>query len=175
MSEFITASETVKKFARDYEGLVKAAELLGKIGSLQQAADEAEARVKAASSKEAESKALLDKLAVQIKDAQSSAEKILADAKGQAAHLNSVTKSLCETAKVKAESDAAVILAMANKDADALKAKAEKEAAEAKAEVSQCAVQKADLVREIAEKQDELNSINAKIEAARRIISQFAA
>lgn len=171
MSNYNDAADFIKRQAKLHEGFVTAAEMLERIGSVEQAAAEAQRAREIAEAAKGKAELELATLQTQIDDAKDAAAQILLDAgdsaKTQAADIimqaNQTAQNILAREKANAESVAEASKAERLKALDDLSLITSKAAAlRAAAEASQAAVDAA---------QKEHDRLNAAIEALK---SKFA-
>ena len=172
MSDLFTAAENIRKFAFQFDGIMKVAEVLEQLGSLDRLKDEYQA---AADAKRAE----LDKVTLAVNAANSQLESVAAYAVTAQSDVIAASQAKLEEADAEAEAiraaaraDATQLLqgvnakydgltAQANAKLDALQARI----ADMTAQVEQLEVRRGEAVKAAGEAQSQLDDIQSKIKA----------
>lgn len=142
MSELMQAADAVKAAARPFRAVIQLADALEKIGSVEQAANEAKLRLE-------KFVAEGDKVALFVETAQAELETL----RGTLANLEAKRVTAIEEAKAAASSEAAKIIAEAKVEADKIRSDAD-----------EC---KTRFISEAQEAQGVLSKLNANIDEAK--------
>jgi len=149
MSKHTDAADAIRRMAKQYEQMVVAADILDQIGSLDNAAKEAQALVATSQAEAAVVKAELAKMKDALKDAKAQAKEVLADAEEKA-----------EKALTEANIKAGILVNNATERAETIRVSvreglaADEKAAQARADV---------LAALIEERQKKAAEINEKV------------
>ena len=149
MSKHTDAADAIRRMAKQYEQMVIAADILDQIGSLDNAAKEAQASVASSQAEAVAAKAELAKAKDAVKDAKAKAEDIIADAKEKAAGIvaDATAKAGVLTEESISKIEAVRVSVKAGMDAD-------QKAAQDRADV---------LAALIAERQKAVDALNEKV------------
>ena len=175
MDKYFEAVDTVRKLAKLYKGMEFAAEMLEKVGSFEQAADQAQARARTAREDELKTLAALEEAEKHVVEAGTQA-KVLLDSTEEkvAAILEEATRQVQE-AVAQAHVDAQALRDAATANAARMERDAALLVAEAKAQKADidALTEQAEVKRDQAQR--ELAEITAKIAKAKEHITTLLA
>lgn len=157
MSAKFKAVDDIKKLGKFLSGISEFASELEKVGSLEQAANEAERRIEQLKKEEAKAIAELDKVSSELSKARASVESMIEEAKKSAELIES-------SGKAKANA----MVEEANAHVAAISNNAREEVASAKAEISLLNNEKNGIAREIEMKHSVLKELNSKMDELKR-------
>lgn len=155
MNEYLQAADDANRLLRGFAGVQKIADAFGKVGQLQQAGDEAEARLKSLAANVETSRGMLSVAEQSLKEARASARDVLQSADKHAA--NAQREAVEAVAQTRQECDR--LVKAARVDANAV-------LTEARAEVAKINERQRALSNEVAElvkKRDEHAAFIAKL------------
>jgi chromosome segregation ATPase len=155
---FNQASEDLKSFVKKLKPLIDLGDFLEKVGSLEQAASEAEAKYNKFLKFIDEAKVQIDGCSEELKKQESEYRKVLAD---------------IEVAKAKAEAKKASIVAEGKAQADEIIVKAYQMKSAVESEVKVLKASKEKIKEEIKAAQDEFAKVKAEVDSIKEKLSSF--
>lgn len=168
MSALLNAAEAIKREARRAQELIAAAEHLERIGSLEQAEQQATRAHKEAVERLAEARAALESVNHEIAEANERAAMIIANANAEATELVRGAKAEADEIIGKASADTGRAIVDAARDADRIASGAKAEAAAAAASRDKAREELSAVQKQIAQATADLETLRGKIAAAKQ-------
>ena len=173
MSEKLKAADLIERQARTFEAFITAAAELRKIGSLEQAAQEADEQAAKARKQASEATSELADAKAEIKKARDKADAVVVDANDKAKSIIAAAEIASDEMLDRADKSAGAIIANANAKADNLLAGVTVRKAELEYDITRLVQKRDELSVEMSAKTKQVEELEARLAKAQAQIAKL--